>query len=331
MIDLYGRTIDYLRVSITDRCNLRCRYCLPGGEETVAADQERYLNLEEVLRVCQAAERIGIRKFKITGGEPLVRQDCLELIRRLKELPETEAVTLTTNGVLLQKALPELKRLSIDGINVSLDTLKPERFSGIAGLCTDGRETWKQVFEAVKEGAALGIPMKINCVPIRGLNEDEILDFVALTRELPVDVRFIELMPIGAGKAFRGMSRLELLEVIRNAWPEFQKTEEKRGNGPAVYGRIPGSQGCVGFIEAIHGKFCGSCNRLRLTSEGFLKPCLYYKKGVELKTLLRKEAGNEKLEEALRQAVLQKPESHHFQEKDPKHQAEERFMARIGG
>ena len=279
MIDLYGRTIDYLRVSITDRCNLRCRYCLPGGEETVAADQERCLNLEEVLRVCQAAERIGIRKFKITGGEPLVRQDCLELIRRLKELPETEAVTLTTNGVLLKRALPELKRLSIDGINVSLDTLKPERFSGIAGLCTDGRETWKQVFEAVKEGAALGIPMKINCVPIRGLNEDEILDFVALTRELPVDVRFIELMPIGAGKAFRGMSRLELLEVIRNAWPEFQKTEEKRGNGPAVYGRIPGSQGCVGFIEAIHGKFCGSCNRLRLTSEGFLKPCLYYKKG----------------------------------------------------
>ena len=331
MIDLYGRTIDYLRVSITDRCNLRCRYCLPGGEETVAADQERYLNLEEVLRVCQAAERIGIRKFKITGGEPLVRQDCLELIRRLKELPETEAVTLTTNGVLLKRALPELKRLSIDGINVSLDTLKPERFSGIAGLCTDGRENWKQVFEAVKEGAALGIPMKINCVPIRGLNEDEILDFVALTRELPVDVRFIELMPIGAGKAFRGMSRLELLEVIRNAWPEFQKTEEKRGNGPAVYGRIPGSQGCVGFIEAIHGKFCGSCNRLRLTSEGFLKPCLYYKKGVELKTLLRKEAGNEKLEEALRQAVLQKPESHHFQEKDPEHQAEERFMARIGG
>ena len=240
-------------------------------------------------------------------------------------------MTLTTNGLLLQKALPELKRLSIDGINVSLDTLKPERFSGIAGLCTDGREIWKQVFEAVKEGAALGIPMKINCVPLRGVNEDEILDFVALTRELPVDVRFIELMPIGAGKAFRGMSRLELLEIIRNAWPEFQKTEEKRGNGPAVYGRIPGSQGCVGFIEAIHGKFCGSCNRLRLTSEGFLKPCLYYKSGVELKPLLRKEAGNEKLEEALRRAVLQKPESHHFQEKDPEHQAEERFMARIGG
>ena len=129
MIDLYGRTIDYLRVSITDRCNLRCRYCLPGGEETVAADQERYLNLEEVLRVCQAAERIGIRKFKITGGEPLVRQDCLELIRRLKELPETEAVTLTTNGVLLKRALPELKRLSIDGINVSLDTLKPVSYT----------------------------------------------------------------------------------------------------------------------------------------------------------------------------------------------------------
>ncbi len=329
MKDSYGRTVDYMRISITDRCNLRCRYCMP--ERPCFLPRKELLSLEEILDICVCGAQMGIRKIKITGGEPLLRPGCMELIRKLKEIPGMEKVTLTTNGVLLAPFAEALYQAGIDGVNVSLDTLKPERFSGIAGLCTDGRETWKQVFEAVKEGAALGIPMKINCVPIRGLNEDEILDFVALTRELPVDVRFIELMPIGAGKAFRGMSRLELLEVIRNAWPEFQKTEEKRGNGPAVYGRIPGSQGCVGFIEAIHGKFCGSCNRLRLTSEGFLKPCLYYKKGVELKTLLRKEAGNEKLEEALRQAVLQKPESHHFQEKDPEHQAEERFMARIGG
>ena len=137
-------------------------------------------------------------------------------------------MTLTTNGVLLKRALPELKRLSIDGINVSLDTLKPERFSGIAGLCTDGRETWKQVFEAVKEGAGLGIPMKINCVPIRGLNEDEILDFVALTRELPVDVRFIELMPIGAGKAFRGMTAWSFWKSSGMPGRNFRK---RRKNG----------------------------------------------------------------------------------------------------
>lgn len=189
MIDLYRRNIDYLRVSITDRCNLHCRYCLPPGLETAEKDRERYLTKEEILRVCRAAETIGIHKFKITGGEPLVRPEALEIIRELKALPGTEAVTLTTNGLLLKKALPEFQKLSIDGINVSLDTLKPERFSWITGLNRDGRELWSGVLETLKEGAFMGIPMKINCVPIRGFNEDEILDFVELTRELPMDVR----------------------------------------------------------------------------------------------------------------------------------------------
>ena len=215
MIDLYGRNIDYLRVSITDRCNLHCRYCLPPGLETAEKDRERYLTKEEILRVCRAAETIGIHKFKITGGEPLVRPEALEIIRELKALPGTEAVTLTTNGLLLKKALPELQKLSINGINVSLDTLKPERFSWITGLNRDGRELWSGVLETLKEGAFMGIPMKINCVPIRGFNEDEILDFVELKRELPVDVRFIELMPIGEGKAFQGRDKEELLAVIR--------------------------------------------------------------------------------------------------------------------
>ena len=211
MIDLYGRNIDYLRVSITDRCNLHCRYCLPPGLEAAEKDRERYLTKEEILRVCRAAETIGIHKFKLTGGEPLMRPEALEIIRELKALPGTEAVTLTTNGLLLKKALPELQKLSIDGINVSLDTLKPERFSWITGLNRDGRELWSGVLETLKEGAFMGIPMKINCVPIRGFNEDEILDFVELTRELPVDVRFIELMPIGEGKAFQGRDKEELL------------------------------------------------------------------------------------------------------------------------
>ena len=140
----------------------------------------------------------------------------------------------------------------------------------------------------------MGIPMKINCVPIRGFNEDEILDFVELTRELPMDVRFIELMPIGEGKAFQGRDKEELLAVIRKVYPDFKETAEKRGNGPAVYGKVPGFAGYVGFIEALHGKFCSSCNRLRLTSEGFLKPCLYYRRGVDLKALLRGGAGEKR-------------------------------------
>ena len=152
-----------------------------------------------------------------------------------------------------------------------------------------------------------------------------------LTRELPVDVRFIELMPIGEGKAFQGRDKEELLAVIWKVYPDFKETAEKRGNGPAVYGKVPGFAGYVGFIEALHGKFCSSCNRLRLTSEGFLKPCLYYRRGVDLKALLRGGAGEKELEEALCQAILQKPEAHHFQERDPEREAEETFMARIGG
>ena len=312
MIDLYGRNIDYLRVSITDRCNLHCRYCLPPGLEAAEKDRERYLTKEEILRVCRAAETIGIHKFKLTGGEPLMRPEALEIIRELKALPGTEAVTLTTNGLLLKKALPELQKLSIDGINVSLDTLKPERFSWITGLNRDGRELWSGVLETLKEGAFMGIPMKINCVPIRGFNEDEILDFVELTRELPVDVRFIELMPIGCGKEYTGIPSKEILRRLEQHFGKAiaipgkvnietgRLTENfaretsnpadnsgRRTDGPAEYYQFPGFSGRIGFISPISHKFCRECNRVRLTCEGRLKLCLHYDRGLELKPLLR--------------------------------------------
>ena len=329
MIDLYGRNIDYLRVSITDRCNLNSRYCLPPGLEAAEKDRERYLTKEEILRVCRAAETIGIHKFKITGGEPLVRPEALEIIRELKALPGTEAVTLTTNGLLLKKALPEFQKLSIDGINVSLDTLKPERFSWITGLNRDGRELWSGELESLKEGAFMGIPMKINCVPIRGFNEDEILDFVELTRELPMDVRFIELMPIGFGTTMKRVAPEAVVDALRRTWPDLHPTAEKRGNGPAHYFESSALLGRIGFIDAVSHKFCSECNRVRLTSTGQLKPCLCYADSTDLRRLIRGGCTDGELEQALADAVYNKPRAHCFD--SAACITEHHIMSQIGG
>ncbi|MDY3918838.1 MAG: GTP 3',8-cyclase MoaA [Candidatus Limivivens sp.] len=324
MTDQYGRNIDYMRLSITDRCNLRCCYCMP--EETGMTAPDRILTEDEILRICECAVALGIRRFKITGGEPLVRKDALELIRRLKTLPGVEKVTLTTNGVLLREVLPELKQMGIDGINVSFDTLSEERYLRIAG-----RPGLSEAVRALREGISLGIPMKVNCVILKGINDDEITDLAGLAREMPVDVRFIEMMPMGWGKAFEGMPAGEVRQVLRSRYPELEPTEEIRGNGPAVYGRIPGFQGYVGFIDAIHGKFCSRCNRVRLTSEGFLKLCLYYRSGVDLRGPLRAGARKEELIRLMAEAISQKPREHQFNHQQPEGAAEEKGMSQIGG
>lgn len=322
MLDQYGRDIRYMRISITDRCNLRCRYCMPQEEQ----HEETLLDAEEILRLCACAVSLGITRFKITGGEPLVRADCPELIRRLKEIPGVEQVTLTTNGLCLSQALPSLARAKIDGINVSLDTLRPERFREITG-----RDGWQRVWDGIQEGVRLGIPMKVNCVLLGGINEDEILNFVRLARKEPLDVRFIEMMPIGPGKGWAGVGSERVFETVRREYPDFAPVSETRGNGPAVYGRIPGFLGCIGWIDAVHGKFCQTCNRVRLTGDGFLKPCLYYASGTDLRALLRRGASDEELAGAMEQAVRHKPREHHFGEKSRDGEAEERNMSQIGG
>ena len=348
MEDAYGRTIDYLRISITDRCNLRCKYCMPKGACLVS--RREILTLEEIQAAATAASSLGIRHIKVTGGEPLVRSGCCELIGRLKSIPGIEKVTLTTNGILLNRCLEALDQAGIDGINISLDTLEPERYREITG-----RDGLKEVLSGMEKAILLGIPVKVNAVSIDWEGKGE--DWMALARlaeRYPVDVRFIEMMPIGYGRDFKPFDHRELFEGLREAYPGLEADERVHGPGPAVYYRIPGFKGSIGLISAMHGKFCGSCNRVRLTSQGYLKTCLCYEDGADLRKVLREgqeefsdkcqegehwkwkyrdcpdDAGlQRRLRETIVQAVKKKPAMHCFEQPDKI--TESRFMAAIGG
>ena len=330
MKDQYGRIIDYMRISITDRCNLRCRYCMPEGVELVP--MKNILSYEEIEMVCQAAAKAGIRKFKITGGEPLVRLGCPELIGKIKKIPGVEQVTMTTNGVLLSKYLPELLKNGLDAVNISLDTLDRERYQVITG-----RDELFGVLKSVDQAVDAGIPVKINSVLQKGMNEDEFLALARLTLEKKLDVRFIEMMPIGYGKTYKSVPSDEILRQFFEAYPDAYRLEKSLGNGPAVYYSAPGFAGEIGVIGAIHEKFCNTCNRIRLTSEGFLKLCLYSGEGLDLRAMLRGGCSDEEIAEAVTNVIERKPKEHHFTE-DGLHlpgtgpaDADTRKMSQIGG
>ena len=321
--DSYGRTINYLRISVTDRCNLRCRYCMPDGIEQVP--MEELLTYEEIAFVCAQAAGLGIDRLRITGGEPLVRKDCGKLAAMLKQIPGVKQVMLTTNGVLLAEHLDELLAAGIDGINISLDTTDREQYKAITG-----RDELERVLRSVRMAAGK-LPVKINCVVQRGLNEDAPEQLALLARDAPVDVRFIELMPIGAARAPETVANASVLQRIEQRYGRTAEDPEKRGNGPAVYRRPEGFEGSIGFISAVHGKFCGSCNRLRLTSIGELKPCLCYGDVIPLREILRDGAPRkeERIREKIREAAESKPEAHCFERR--RDITENRKMAQIGG
>lgn len=324
MKDQLNRRIDYMRISITDRCNLRCRYCMP--EDLPSISHEKILRFEEILHICRLAEKLGISKFKITGGEPFVRKGCMTFLQQLKELPDTKQVTITTNGVLLKDYLPELARIGIDGVNVSLDTLNPDTFYQITK-----RPDFAKVFDGILSCQASGIRTKVNTVLMKGINDNEFWDLIQLAHDYPIDVRFIEIMPIGYGRAYQGYNREVLLDLLASRYPDYQSTCEIRGNGPAVYVTIPGFQGYIGFIDAIHGKFCHQCNRIRLTSDGLLKLCLYYDNHIDLKKLLRKGAKEEEILSAMQDAIKHKPAEHQFYHSAIEGGEELRKMSQIGG
>ena len=323
MVDKYGRQIEYMRVSVTDRCDLRCRYCMPEGCEKVP--MSRILTYEEIVRICRAASSLGIRKIKITGGEPFVRLGCTGLIRDLKSVDGIEEVTVTTNGQTLEQYIDELKDIGIDGINISLDTLDPERFKYITG-----RGKLDKTLRAIELSAESGIKTKINTLLQKEFNEDEIKDIAALAFRYGIDVRFIEMMPVGAADAGTGLSNTAVLKKLKEIWPDLEPDESVHGNGPAVYYKRPGIKGGIGLISAIHGKFCDQCNRVRLTSQGQLKPCLSFDTGTDLRPFL---AGTDDgLKEAMRKAIYEKPEAHSFSDTDNKDDhAEHRLMSQIGG
>ena len=323
MKDRYGRNIEYMRVSITDRCDLRCRYCMPEGCEKVSMSQ--ILTYEEIVRICRVAAGLGISRIKITGGEPFVRLGCTDLVRSIKAIEGIEEVTVTTNGQALEKYIDELKDIGIDGINISLDTLDPERYAFITG-----RGELEKTMRSIERSVRSGIKTKINCLLQKGFNEDEMFDFAELAFRHGIDVRFIEMMPVGAADAGSGVSNTYVLQKLKDRWPDLEPDGSVHGNGPAVYYKRPGSEGGIGLISAIHGKFCGYCNRVRLTSQGQLKPCLSFDTGTDLMPALR--GTDEELGEVLRRAVYEKPKAHSFgdTENNDAH-AEHRLMSQIGG
>lgn len=309
MRDRYGRDINYMRLSITDRCNLRCRYCMPDGIKKVP--MTAIMTYEEMIRLCRAASEMGISRIKITGGEPLVRLGCPDLIREMKKISGIEQVTMTTNGILMGEMAEELRSAGLDAVNISLDTLDPEKFREITGF-----DMLSKVIEGLRAAVDSGMRVKVNSVLEKGVNDDEIADLVALARKYPVDVRFIEMMPIGEGRAFAPVYNDDVLAEIRRIFPGVKKDGSVHGNGPASYYRIPWHKGSVGFISAMHGRFCGSCNRIRVTSQGKIKPCLCYSDTVDIKPLFNEAdpvREKEDLKKALARAVALKPEAHCFE------------------
>lgn len=306
MIDQYKRSIDYMRISITDRCNLRCTYCMP--EDVEKLEHDSILTYEEILRICRSASTLGIRKIKITGGEPMVRKDAVKLMADIKAIPGIEYVTLTTNGVLLEEYVDELAKIPLDGVNVSLDTLNPDTFKKITR-----RDEYLKVWNGLQKLIKTGIPTKINCVPQKGINEEELMDIAELAVKLPVDVRFIEMMPIGYGKEFEPIKGEEIKSRIAEKYPNIITQKMKRGFGPAEYITSDEWQGNIGFISAISHKFCSSCNRVRLTSKGFLKSCLCYGDGIDLMAAMRSGISDMELTSLLSQAIEKKPLEHNFE------------------
>ena len=322
MKDSCGRNIDYLRISVTDRCNLRCRYCMPEGISLVPMAE--ILSYEELLRVAGVCAAEGICHLRVTGGEPLVRKGLPDFIGRLREIPGVETVGMTTNGVLLKDDLPALLEAGITGVNISLDTTDREEYRRITGS-----DALQNVLAGIDAALEAGLPVKINAVSYQR-ERDWILPLAAMAKEKPVDVRFIELMPLGAAAGYEPISGEAVRQVLEKAYGPLLPVTERRGNGPATYWRPAGFRGALGFISALHEPFCGTCNRVRLTSRGIFKACLCYEDGADLRAILRDpEKTDEDLRHAVRDVINCKPAGHVFDR--PEEITEKDGMSCIGG
>lgn len=323
MLDRYGRVINYLRISVTDRCNLRCCYCMPEGVQDVG--MKNILTFEEIWEIVRTGVSLGITHIRITGGEPLMRKGCVDLIRGIREIPGVETITMTTNGVLLGNYAKQLKEAGVDGVNISLDTLDPEEFYKITG-----KRELQEVLAGIRAAKTAGLPVKLNAV---NRKEMDPIPLVRYAQEENLPIRFIEMMPVGYGKKYVGRSNEELRETLEavcgNAECMTNREELSRmGSGPAVYYQFSDLKVPVGFISAIHGKFCDTCNRVRLTAEGYLKLCLCYDEGEDLRRVLR-EGEKENLRTIMEQTIFRKPAAHCFEH--PAEMTETHEMVKIGG
>lgn len=326
LIDNNDRVISYLRLSVTDRCNLRCTYCMP--EEGIHFQpHDEILTYEEMLHIVRLSVPKGIRKIRLTGGEPLVRKGFIGFLERLCKIEGLDEVTLTTNGVLLKEFAADIKACGICRINVSLDSLKPERFFHITG-----RDQFDRVWEGIQEAERLGFnPIKINVVAIKGINDDEILDFARLTLEKPYHIRFIEFMPVGEQNCWspeKFISTEEIHNQIQTIGG-LKPVKPDPFDGPAQRFVLDGGKGEIGFIGALSNHFCTQCNRMRLTADGQLRSCLFSDQEVNIKIPLRTGKGDTHLSELINLAIESKPKEHGLMRQGPRKCV--RQMSRIGG
>ena len=325
MQDSYHRDIQYLRLSVTDRCNFRCRYCIPASGVSWLKP-EQLLNFNELERICGIFASLGIRHIRLTGGEPLLRSRLNELVYRLKSLDGIETVSITTNGFLLKNQLKSLMLAGLNSVNISLDTLNSKRFVSITG-----QDALSQVLSSLYSACEADFPVKTNTVTMRGFNEEDWEALAELARSQVRAVRFIELMPIGRAKEFFPVSGTDVQQRLEQIFGFMSPFEQKLGNGPASYYSLPGFKGKIGFIDAIHHVFCQSCNRVRITADGQLKSCLYHPGTVNLRKMLRGGASNEEFLQTILQQVKNKPLSHLFSKNDSNNGADIRCMNEIGG
>ena len=324
MRDRYGREIEYMRISLTEDCNLHCSYCRP---ETALPEGSAQMTTAEVLRLCRIFAEIGVRKFKLTGGEPLLRRDLCQLIAGIKQIEGVEQVTLTTNGVLLGRKIDDLLAAGIDGVNISLDTLDPLQYK-----CLTGSDQLQLVLDGLCQLVRAGFSnIKINSVLLAGKNEDQVLALAGLAQDQEVAVRFIELMPLGIAAGYCGIRQQQIMRTLTQAYVPLSPGIWEAGNGPARYFSLPGFSGRIGFIDAIGHKFCRSCNRVRLTADGFLKLCLQYRSGLALLPLLRSGLAEDEVRQLIQKQIYIKPREHHFCEGLADLKDDRRRMFQIGG
>ncbi len=329
LVDTYNRKINYLRISVTDRCNLRCIYCMPEeGVEDI--DHPEILRFGEILEVVEAAAAIGITRIRLTGGEPLVRKGLVDFIRDIRQkVPAIEDISMTTNGVLLGQMAEDLKEAGLNRANISLDTMDRKEFIKIAR-----RDRLPQVLEGIQGALKAGLtPVKLNTVLIRDFNEEMLGILGHITTFQAIHARFIEFMPIGDSSIWshdKIIPVAEMKEKIEAQFGPLEPVSSVFGCGPARYYRIPGALGTIGFISPISNHFCSECNRLRLTADGKIRPCLLSDYEVDIKKLIRQGATAEELEECFRLVVRHKPEGHHL-DQDNEERHYKRTMSKIGG
>ncbi|MEA5468662.1 GTP 3',8-cyclase MoaA [Spirulina sp. 06S082] len=327
-------SIDYLRISLIDRCNFRCQYCMPEGSELEYLLRQEWLTREEILILLREVFiPLGFTKFRLTGGEPLLRPEIVDLVRDITALPETEDLAMTTNAFYLAKMAQDLYDAGLRRINISLDSLDRDTFDKIIG--NRGKSRWQKTWEGIQEAYRVGFdPLKLNVVVIPGVNDREVADLAALTRDRHWHVRFIEFMPIGNAELFGDRAWIpseELRQNIREKWG--LESAEIQGNGPADVFKIPGAKGTLGFISQMSECFCDRCNRMRLSADGWLRPCLLNETGqIDLKTGLREGISPRQLREQVRELLSLKPEINFKQRDSGTEQGMyTRTMSQIGG